>query len=98
MPTTSAARACSSSSSGEGPRSAPRCRAGTLPPHDGAGPLHMAFAITADELAAWDAHLRAHGIEIEGRMVWERGGASLYFRDPDGHMLEVATPGLWRIY
>jgi len=27
-----------------------------------------------------------------------RGGHSIYFRDPDGHLLELATPGLWAIY
>jgi len=35
---------------------------------------------------------------VEGRVDWPAGGKSVYFRDPDGHMLELATPGLWRIY
>ena len=35
------------------------------------------------------------GIEVESRVNWARGGTSLYFRDPDGNSLEVATPGLW---
>jgi hypothetical protein len=26
------------------------------------------------------------------------GGASLYSRDPDGHLLELITPGCWAIY
>lgn len=71
---------------------------GTIPPHDGSGPLHIALAIPADQLAGWEAHLRAHGIAIEGRTDWRRGGHSIYFRDPDGHLLELATPGLWAIY
>ena len=25
-------------------------------------------------------------------------GNSVYFRDPDGHLLELATPGLWWVY
>ena len=41
---------------------------------------------------------RAHNIAIEGRTTWKRGGESIYFRDPDGHLLELATPGLWAIY
>ena len=28
---------------------------GTIPPHDGHGPVHMALSIAADELAAWEA-------------------------------------------
>jgi catechol 2,3-dioxygenase-like lactoylglutathione lyase family enzyme len=71
---------------------------GTIPPHDGAGPLHIAFAIAKDELAAWEARLAQHSIAIEGRTKWKRGGESVYFRDPDGHLLELATPGLWAIY
>jgi len=71
---------------------------GTIPPHDGHGPLHIAFAVAADALASWTERLAAHDIEIEGRTDWPRGGHSLYFRDPDGHLLELATPGLWAIY
>ena len=71
---------------------------GTIPPHDGAGPLHIAFAIPKDELGAWEARLAQHDIAIEGRTTWKRGGESIYFRDPDGHLLELATPGLWAIY
>ena len=71
---------------------------GTIPPHDGSGPLHVAFAIGKEELAHWEEHLRRHRIAIEGRTDWPRGGHSVYFRDPDGHLLELATPGLWAIY
>jgi catechol 2,3-dioxygenase-like lactoylglutathione lyase family enzyme len=58
----------------------------------------VAFAIAADELAPWEERLRERGIAVEGRTDWSRGGHSIYFRDPDGHLLELATPGLWRIY
>jgi catechol 2,3-dioxygenase-like lactoylglutathione lyase family enzyme len=71
---------------------------GTIPPHDGAGPLHVAFAIGKEELADWEERLRRHAVAIEGRTTWKRGGESVYFRDPDGHLLELATPGLWAIY
>ncbi|MBB3142342.1 VOC family protein [Halomonas organivorans] len=71
---------------------------GTIPPHDGSGRVHMAFAIAASDLAAWEAQLRDHGVDIEGRTHWPRGGESLYFRDPDGHLLELATPGVWPSY
>jgi catechol 2,3-dioxygenase-like lactoylglutathione lyase family enzyme len=71
---------------------------GTIPPHDGHGPLHVALASPAAELPAWEQRLAEHGIVIEGRTHWRRGGDSIYFRDPDGHLLELATPGLWAIY
>jgi catechol 2,3-dioxygenase-like lactoylglutathione lyase family enzyme len=71
---------------------------GTIPPHDGAGPVHVAFSIAAEELAAWETRLRDADIEIEGRTKWPRGGISIYFRDPDRHLLELATPGLWQGY
>ena len=71
---------------------------GTIPGHDGSGPIHMAFAIDADQLAGWLDHLKKHDVEIEGETIWKRGGHSIYFRDPDGHLLELATPGLWTIY
>jgi len=71
---------------------------GTIPPHDGHGPLHLAFAIATDALPQWEERLRDHDIAVEGRTDWSRGGHSIYFRDPDGHLLELATPGLWAIY
>jgi integrase len=46
----------------------------------------------------WETHLASRGVVIEGRNDWERGGRSIYFRDPDGHLLELATPGLWSVY
>src|SRR6266481_770755 len=34
-------------------------------PHDGDGELHVAFAIAASELAAWEAWLAKQGIAVE---------------------------------
>jgi catechol 2,3-dioxygenase-like lactoylglutathione lyase family enzyme len=71
----------------------------TSPPaHDGNGRLHLAFAIPAGELAAWETCLAQHGVAIEEKHTWDRGGCSLYFRDPDQHLVELATPGVWSIY
>src|SRR3954453_5832738 len=38
---------------------------GTIPPHDGHGPLHVAFAIGADDLTAWEETLAAPALAIE---------------------------------
>ncbi|MEA5126029.1 VOC family protein [Xanthomonas floridensis] len=71
---------------------------GTIPPHDGSGRAHYALAIATDALTDWEAHLQACGVSIEGRTQWPGGGQSIYFRDPDAHLLELATPGLWPNY
>jgi catechol 2,3-dioxygenase-like lactoylglutathione lyase family enzyme len=71
----------------------------TSPPaHDGDGHLHLAFAIPAAELDAWETWLAQNGVAIEEKHTWERGGVSLYFRDTDQHLVELATPGVWSIY
>jgi catechol 2,3-dioxygenase-like lactoylglutathione lyase family enzyme len=67
-------------------------------PHDGDGRLHLAFAIDAAHLQPWRDWLNHNGVAVEHEQVWERGGTSLYFRDPDGHLVEVATPGVWEVY
>jgi catechol 2,3-dioxygenase-like lactoylglutathione lyase family enzyme len=67
-------------------------------PHDGDGELHIAFAVPAAELAAWESWLAKKGIALEEKRSWELGGWSLYFRDPDRHLLELATPGVWSVY
>ena len=66
--------------------------------HDAVGQQHLCFAIQAAELEAWEKWLAENGVAIIERRTWERGGRSLYFRDPDGHLLELATPGTWVIY
>lgn len=71
---------------------------GHVPGHDGSGILHLAFAIDKSSVEAWESRLREQGVEIESKLTWPRGGASLYFRDPDGHSVELATPGLWPVY
>ncbi len=68
---------------------------GIIPGHDGTGPLHMAFAIAAEDYESWRARIAEAGIAITSEVSWPKGGRSLYFADPDGHVLELATPGLW---
>jgi catechol 2,3-dioxygenase-like lactoylglutathione lyase family enzyme len=67
-------------------------------PHDGDGELHVAFAISSSELSSWEAWLAENGIVVEEKRTWDLGGQSVYFRDPDRHLIEIATPGVWSIY
>jgi len=71
---------------------------GWIPPHDSRGPAHFALAIEVDDFDAWKERLRANNIEIESEVTWSRGGRSIYFRDPDGHSVELATSGVWCVY
>ena len=71
---------------------------GTIPPHEGSGRLHYAFAVAPDALDSWRAWLARQGVAVESEVSWPRGGQSVYFRDPDGHLVELATPGLWDNY
>jgi catechol 2,3-dioxygenase-like lactoylglutathione lyase family enzyme len=71
---------------------------GMIPAHDGSGSIHVGFAVEAAQLAAWEKQLSANGVEILSRVEWPRGGRSVYFRDPDGHLLELLTPGVWATY
>jgi catechol-2,3-dioxygenase len=66
-----------------------------VPSHGTEGAGHLAFSIQSADIDAWREHLVRNGIEIE--MEIDRGRAySIYFRDPAGNSLELATPGLWR--
>ena len=71
---------------------------GMIPPHDGSGHMHFAFKIPVESLAACERELAERGIAIESRVNWPRGGTSLYFRDPDEHLVELITPGCWAVY
>lgn len=71
---------------------------GTIPPHDGSGPAHFAFSIPAGSLVEWEEWLAKNGVAVESRVTWPRGSASLYIRDLDQHLVELATPGIWAIY
>src|SRR5271165_650630 len=68
---------------------------GKIPGHDGGGGSHLALSIAKGDLDAWRKRLLERGIEIVGEYRWPRGGVSLYIRDPDGALVELATPGLW---
>jgi catechol 2,3-dioxygenase-like lactoylglutathione lyase family enzyme len=68
---------------------------GAMPTHGTLGQGHAAFAAEESELAAWRAQLLQEGIKIESEIQWPNGGRSIYFRDPAGNSVELATPRLW---
>ncbi len=63
---------------------------GRIPATDGDGHLHVAFGISADEMPAWRERLAGLAIKTQS-MVWPDGGESVYFWDPDGHVVELKT-------
>jgi catechol 2,3-dioxygenase-like lactoylglutathione lyase family enzyme len=71
---------------------------GVIPGHAGAGESHVAFSIASDEVPQWLERLKAGGVAMESRVKWPTGSESLYFRDRDEHLIELITPGFWRIY
>ncbi len=71
---------------------------GTIPPHGADGQIHFAFKIPPESLDDWRQHFAAEGVEIIAENKWARGGHSIYFHDPDGHVGEIITPGCWEIY
>jgi catechol 2,3-dioxygenase-like lactoylglutathione lyase family enzyme len=71
---------------------------GVIPPHDGSGANHIGLAIEAKDFDGWQEYLGRMGVPIESLVSWPRGGRSIYFRDPDGHLVELLTPGVWAVY
>ncbi len=70
---------------------------GNVPTHGAHGPGHAAFATTPADLPAWRAQLQRHGVPIEAEITWPGGGQSIYFRDPAGNSVELATPSTWKL-
>jgi catechol 2,3-dioxygenase-like lactoylglutathione lyase family enzyme len=81
----------------KGASSNPSPGGGNVLGHDAVGQSHMAFAIGAADLDEWTTRLSQNGIAIESEIDWTGTGGShsVYFRDPDQHLLELVTPGLW---
>lgn len=71
---------------------------GRIPPHGTTGMSHVGFRISEEDLAAWRQRLKDREIAIESEFQWPEGGTSIYFRDLDGHLLELLTPGIWPNY
>ena len=68
-----------------------------VPTHGAAGPGHVTFSIREAEMADWREHLGSEGIAIEKEVDWPGGGRSIYFRDPAGNSVELASARIWRL-
>lgn len=66
-----------------------------VPTHGTHGPGHVAFAMRDADVKAWKEQLERNGIEIEMLKKWDNGGISIYFRDPAGNSVELATDRIW---
>jgi catechol 2,3-dioxygenase-like lactoylglutathione lyase family enzyme len=51
---------------------------------------HLALNVATGTYETLKADLEAHGIAVSGRLGQDR---CIYFRDPDGHRLQLMVPG-----
>jgi catechol 2,3-dioxygenase-like lactoylglutathione lyase family enzyme len=70
---------------------------GTIPAHGTTGVHHFALSIPASTVDDWRQHLQQQSVDIESEVKWDGGAMSLYFRDPDNHVVELITPGFWAL-
>ena len=50
------------------------------------------FALLVDDIDAWEQHLRTLGVAYY-RKLRPDGAHQIYVTDPDGHVVEICTPG-----
>jgi len=71
---------------------------GVIPSHPGVPPTHFAFSILAEDVEPWVERLKVEGVPVESLVNWPQGAKSIYFRDPDGNLAELISPGFWATY
>ncbi|GAA5960010.1 hypothetical protein JCM8115_004497 [Rhodotorula mucilaginosa] len=60
---------------------------------------HFALAVDKPEdVDAWERELGEKGVPLLGKVQWPGGGRSVYFSDPDEHVGELASRGIWPHY
>lgn len=70
-------------------------KSGVVPVHGARGAGHVAFRMDRSDIDTWRERLISKGVDIETEVRWPNGGYSLYFRDPAGNSLELATADMW---
>lgn len=66
-----------------------------LPPHYAYGPQHIAFEVDPEEYEQWIEKIKKERIEIIHVQKWKGSATSFYFKDPEGHILEIVPSGMW---
>ena len=61
------------------------------------GKTHLAFEVNDEDMPRWKETFEAKKVPIEFVRDWPAGNHSFYFRDPDGNVVELITPGSWPI-
>lgn len=57
---------------------------------------HYCLAVEKKEdVLKWEDYLKEKEVKVLSTMDWERGGRSVYFEDPDGHVGEIGSRGIW---
>jgi catechol 2,3-dioxygenase-like lactoylglutathione lyase family enzyme len=69
-------------------------RSATVPPHGAAGEIHVCFTISPEAYDTWKEKIHGCGIAVEQETEWP-AGRSVYFRDPDGNLLELVNADIW---
>ncbi|BGP12444.1 hypothetical protein JCM10213_006990 [Rhodosporidiobolus nylandii] len=60
---------------------------------------HFALAVEKrEDVDAWEKELKEKKVKILGRVSWPAGGRSVYFADPDEHVGELVSRGIWPHY
>lgn len=50
------------------------------------------YALMIDDMDEWEAHLKEQGIDYGHRRTRPDGASQIFFRDPDGHTIELCSP------
>ncbi len=65
-----------------------------LPAHGAVPGGHVAFTVDPSSINQWRRHLEDCGVIVEKLVEWPQA-QSLYFRDPAGNSLELASRQIW---
>lgn len=66
-----------------------------VPSHGAVGAGHIAFRVAPGTLAEWREHFVRLALPIELERGWNRGGRSIYVRDPAGNSVELVEGEVW---